>query len=375
MSSVNRPLGSGIIGNVVSFAQNHIFSSRHSLVSKLAALALAVGIGYILVQGIRQWFAPAARQENEEDVTNLFFRITEKNIPPNRSVYLLGSDDNRPSNQYPTTIVQSLMNCQVLVSSLPISQRPAADIREFVVETFTLTLDKLRQKDESWFRSQFELLGCRGEHLKEQLELVRKAQIATDLTLGSWEDRPSDTIEILQKHLRNYQLDLLKAHPLIVMGLLGNELDLLEESEERIECKLIGNEKPLIALDETHIMSANLTYKFIDWLAHFKNDSKDVARKIQMFCKRLDIGYSNDRESKDDLSEQPGLYKGRCTTGLLDFQSTIVAKNLAWRGQILEALQENQSTAIVLPRENLIWSTGMLGFLRSQGYKVELVNT
>ncbi len=407
MSSVNRPQVSGVIGNVISFIQDHLFSSRHPLIVTVAALALA-RVGYLIVQeGVRKCFTSEAHKEGEDkwsvtstsseeedpatstsfeegEVTDLFFRITGKNIPDNCPVYLLGSDYNRLFSQYPENIVHSLKNCQALVASLPICQRPAASIREFVVEELTRTLNKLQQRDEAWFRSQFMLLGCNGDHLEEQMELVKKAQAATNLTLESWQpDLAFETIEIIQKHLKNYELDPLKTHPLVVMSLLGNELDLLEEVGDGIEINLISGGS-WIWLHEISIMSANLTHEFIAVLACFVDEDDLFQNLHRMFCERLEIGYSNDEESKDDHLKQPGLYRDRFIEmlskdpshpAMVTLQSTIAAKNRAWQAQILEALQQNKSTAIVLPRDNLELDreTKMIKFLRSQGYTLELV--
>ncbi|HEY5235350.1 MAG TPA: hypothetical protein VIJ14_04155 [Rhabdochlamydiaceae bacterium] len=396
MSSVNKPQASGFIGNVVSFAQDHLFSSRHSSISKLAVLALTVGVGYVIVQRARQWFATAAPATaasatavpQEKEVTDLFFRVTGKNIPPNCPVYLLGTDERRSYSQYPKNIVQEIAKCQVLVSTLPMFQARTETVRAFVTHNLTLTLEKLKQRDEAWFRSQFTLIGYSGQYLEEQMELVRKAQtVNLDVTLSSWQDKlPAETLVTIQERLMLGSVYVMGTHPLIIMHLLGNELDLDEQVFDRMELGLaqeMEGKLSYIELEETDIMAANLIHQFVGWLAHFNNDeTDDYIQKIQIFCKRLETGYYlDDEESLSDYEHQPRLYQDRfiikkgSKDEMVTLQSTIVAKNLAWRGPIFEALQQNKSTAIVIPKDNinLDRKTGMLNFLRSQGYTVELV--
>jgi hypothetical protein len=382
MRLVNIPLFSSLTRNIFSFAQNHIFSSRHLSISKLSALALTVGVGYFLVQGTRKLVATTTPSKNpeKEKITDHFYRITGKNIT--EAVYLLGTTKTRPCSEYPTQVVQALMNCQRLVLSLPMWQAKPETVRQFVVDHLFLTLKKLKQRDNDWFRDQFLRIGCRGQYLEEQMELVRKAQtVNLDITLHSWKD--NFLLQKIGTPLELCDVNISNTHPLVIMQLLGNELDLNEQSSDGIELELMRKHPSYTMLEERDIMAANLIRECVECLANFNNDEPDAyIARIHMFCTRLELGYPNDKESCSDYYAQPGLYRDRVLTQKdpkdVPLQSTIVAKNLAWRAPILNALQQNQSTAIVIPIDNLDSEdyfereTGMLEFVKSQGYKVEL---
>jgi hypothetical protein len=72
MSSVSRQQGSILLARTFSFAQNHFFSGKYTIISKLGIASLAVGAGSFLIQRARHFFAITALPPSH--FTSLYLR-------------------------------------------------------------------------------------------------------------------------------------------------------------------------------------------------------------------------------------------------------------------------------------------------------------
>ncbi len=373
-------------------------TDRTSWTTKIALSALAFGTLCLLVEGGRRLYsystsAPVIKKPSSDLTSAIqetssvpssdhsFFRISGKNIPPDCQILLLGTRE-LPLEKYPENICQKLKSCKRLATNFPVKQLPHPARGQLIINTLALTIDNLKKQDIDWFSGQFKIIGYSGEDLEKRITLTKSMKTVADLTLQSWQENLSSKVIVdIPIQLKAYPYNLWEIHPAMFIYLLDNEVvnmfEFQRDGMQQEVYQFFGDGR--ISFPETEIMTASLIDEFISQMSDFLTSPDKCAQTMKTFCEQLNSDTEvEDLEMLDTFHDRftvQGRRLDQPNPKIETLCSTIIAKNLAWQPKILEILQQEISTAIVIPNEHLVidWDadTGIIQFLLNEGYTVQ----
>ncbi len=315
----------------------------------------------------------------EDRVASYFLRVTGKNITLDHPVFILGAIHDWPVEKYPTSVIQTLKNCALLLSEYPIKLLgdTLKNIKQLNAQAHIEIQQKFETMDEPWFRAQMKFLCYPAED--KCIQMLKKKSA---LNLNGWvKNLPIKSQQNIQAHLNDYGLKLHELHPMIVETILANKITIRNYGSGGIEKCILEHfqeqMKPVVELDhEQHYMSL-FVEGFLEFMKDF--DLDDTLETMQDYCRQLDTGeYSSEEEIIGSMDINDAYAQKKMRLNLAQFkmeeegsESTQV-RNQSYHPTFLDGIGQNLSTAIIQGYEHLNGKTGTIQFLESQGYTVDL---